>query len=631
MISIFDARISLREPLGSWKNLFIALCATLIVCLLTVQLNYLFLASTVLANNLSISVFAHIADTLILAALIFAVFLGTSRYLFSVTVILGCYCAFIAASYKKILIFEAPLFPQDVSLITDLILAKGSFYEILPYAVIALVAFVTISSVAWKKSSKAVSPLKKRYSAAIGLLLIYSSFFAALSIEARVINESRDRYLTVKDWFPLFSATSSGLLFEFLIEVSQLEDYDQPSKYRQTEVATIIRRHALHKPAVQNVVKKGGQPEANEPINLIIYLVEAFIDPQIINVQTTRDAIPNFRRLMGTSSSGMATSPVVGGGSANAEFEILTGMSMRLINKGVTPYRHSLKRSTNSLATELHKHGYRSTAMHVSSLGYYNYREAYQNLGFDEWTSLWKQTGVEMDLSGRAPSDKALVADIIKKSQQHKPYFIFAFANSTHHPWNYPGYESSSLDIVGDYSESQRRALKTYVNALNTADKAIESLIRHFSTVKEKTVILILGDHLPALHKIQGPNNIFTPEGLTWRERAEALHQLNAVIWTNYGADKKDFDLGFNFLSTRLLEEMQITPSGFLSVNDTLRKKTTGFSAMIRNSSEEQPFSPPKKYWALKKDYAMLQYDWLFGKQFQKQLEYNPEAAPDLQ
>ena len=620
MFLMRSVRKAINDPLKGWKGIFVLSLITIIFCAVTVQLNYLYLSLTVLAGNLGISTFGHIADSLILASFVFTVFVCTSRYLFSVTIVLGCYCAFIAASYQKILLFEAPLFPQDVLLLTDLFLAKDSLIAILPYAGITLIVFASISVVAWRKSTNSFFSLRIRGKAMLGLYLLCISVIGVLSVELDSNESTEGRYLSVRNWFPLNSATSSGLLLEYLMEIRKLKRTHTPPKYNQTEIDSIISRHALDLP----VIESGISP----PVNLIIYLVEAFVDPRVMNVQTSRDSIPTFRHLMETSSSGTITSPSVGGGSANAEFEILTGMSMRLLGKGVTPYRHSLKKRTNSLATELHKHGYRSTAMHVASLGFYNYREAYQNLGFDEWKTLWKEPGVEMHIAGRMPSDQALVNDIIQTSEQHKPYFIFAFPNSTHHPWNYSGYESSSLDIVGDYSERQRKALKVYVNALNAADQAIDSLISHFSKEQEKTAILILGDHLPAMHKIDNANNIFPQADLDPIDKVQVLHQLNAVLWTNYGAEKKDFDLSLNLLATRVLEEMQIKPSGFFGLNDKLRKEIGVFSMLVRNSSGGLQRSTPKKYRSLTRDYALLQYDWLYGEQFQKQSELNLDSIP---
>lgn len=64
--------------------------------------------------------------------------------------------------------------------------------------------------------------------------------------------------------------------------------------------------------------------------NVIMLQMESFFDPTLMeNLQYSADPVPNFRKLKEEFSSGFLTVPAVGAGTANTEFEVLTGMRVR--------------------------------------------------------------------------------------------------------------------------------------------------------------------------------------------------------------------------------------------------------------------------------------------------------------
>ena len=103
---------------------------------------------------------------------------------------------------------------------------------------------------------------------------------------------------------------------------------DEPKNYSMALVEKIFNEYNK-KPKLVNL---------NEPPNVIIFFIEAFSDPMKIGLETSYDVIPNFRKLSEQHTSGSVFSPVLGGRSANAEFELLTGLSMRFVTKGSIPY-----------------------------------------------------------------------------------------------------------------------------------------------------------------------------------------------------------------------------------------------------------------------------------------------------
>ena len=82
--------------------------------------------------------------------------------------------------------------------------------------------------------------------------------------------------------------------------------------------------------------------------------------PDEINfLQVNEDPIPTFHELEKNYSSGYLNVPVVGAGTANTEFEMLTGLSMQYFGTGEYPYKTILKQTDcESIASDLSKIGY---------------------------------------------------------------------------------------------------------------------------------------------------------------------------------------------------------------------------------------------------------------------------------
>ena len=87
-------------------------------------------------------------------------------------------------------------------------------------------------------------------------------------------------------------------------------------------------------------------------------------------------------------SSGYFKVPSVGAGTANTEFEVLTGMSMRFFGPGEYPYKTYAKtRTLESAASALKGLGYGAEALHNNGGNFYSRAQVFNNMGFDHYTS----------------------------------------------------------------------------------------------------------------------------------------------------------------------------------------------------------------------------------------------------
>lgn len=80
--------------------------------------------------------------------------------------------------------------------------------------------------------------------------------------------------------------------------------------------------------------------------------------------------------------------PSVGAGTANTEFEILTGMTLDYFGAGEYPYKTVLQDETcESMAYNLRELGYRTGVLHNNTGSFYSRNKVFANLGFDYFVS----------------------------------------------------------------------------------------------------------------------------------------------------------------------------------------------------------------------------------------------------
>ena len=89
----------------------------------------------------------------------------------------------------------------------------------------------------------------------------------------------------------------------------------------------------------------------------------------------------------GLTTSGWMLTPQFGGTTANVEFEVLTGNSVRFLPNNSIAYINYLNRNVDSLASIFARQGYETTAINPFFNWFFNSRNAYRNMGFSRFVS----------------------------------------------------------------------------------------------------------------------------------------------------------------------------------------------------------------------------------------------------
>lgn len=304
-------------------------------------------------------------------------------------------------------------------------------------------------------------------------------------------------------------------------------------------------------PVVTEVPEITEPPMAEEEYPNIIFLqLESFFDVKYIeNFSYTEDPIPFFTYLRENYPSGFLEVPSVGAGTANTEFECITGMNLDFFGPGEYPYKTLLKDNTcESLAYILKGLGYSASAMHNNDGTFYNRHRVFSNLGFDRYISIEYMAKAEVNELNWA-RDRVLVGQIMKVlSETEERDYIYAISVQGHGAYpEEPLLAEKKLDIQlpEELSDYYYQYLY-YVHQLEEMDDFLKELVLNLSACQEEVVLVLYGDHLPSLG---------LSEGLLGNEN---VFQTEYVIWSNFGLKAADMDVQSYQLSSRVLQVLGI-------------------------------------------------------------------------
>ena len=284
--------------------------------------------------------------------------------------------------------------------------------------------------------------------------------------------------------------------------------------------------------------------------NIIFLQLESFFDVNYIeNFSCTENPIPFFTYLKENYSSGFLEVPSIGAGTANTEFECITGMNLDFFGPGEYPYKTILKEQTcESMAYILKGLGYSASAMHNNDGTFYGRNRVFSNLGFDRYVSVEYMENAPVNELNWA-RDRVLVEQIRKVLSGTKERdYIYAISVQGHGAYpKEPLLAQTQMDVQlpEELSEYYYQYLY-YVHQLKEMDSFLEELILNLSACQEEVVLVLYGDHLPSLG---------LSDELLQNENA---FQTEYVIWTNFEFTAEDKDIQAYQLSARVLETLGI-------------------------------------------------------------------------
>lgn len=328
-------------------------------------------------------------------------------------------------------------------------------------------------------------------------------------------------------------------------------------------------------------------PATNEDSkpNIIFVQLESFFDPTLVEyLNISEDPIPNFRKLMKEYTSGYYKVPAVGAGTANTEFESITGMSLHYFGPGEYPYKSILKETTCESAPYVLKNlGYSTHAVHNNEANFYGRRSIFPNLGFDTFTSAEYMSEEEDKNPLGWTKDEVLTDEIIKclDSTEESDY-IYTISTQGHGA--YPEeqlIDDPEITVSGAETEAQNNQWEYYCNEIHEMDNFVKELTDALADYPEDVILVMYGDHLPTM-------------GLTVEDlKNKYLFQTQYVMWDNFGLEKKDENLAAYQMAAEVMDRAGIHEGTIFRYHQA-RRNTRNYQV----------------------DMETLQYDVLYGKKY---------------
>ncbi|TCP69223.1 LTA synthase family protein [Baia soyae] len=522
--------------------------------------------------------------------------------------------AFISGIKWKLI--EVPLMPWDVTMTDEAMDLSGYLHEVPIKMVIAILAFVAVGILLFKK----LPHVQRKFS------WKERGLFLALSIVLLGVITT-DKPIAIKKHFGIeYSRTiqdlnykKNGFLISTILNVDQAI-VEKPKGYSEEKIKSLVGSNS-----------KSGKVDPKVNPNVIVILSESLWDmTKMKDVKLSKDPLSFYHSLQKKYSSGEMLSPAYGGWTANVEFEVLTGNTVRFLPQGAIPYNQYINHGVDSLASILGRQGYNTTAISPTHSRFYQANKVYQNFGFSRFIS-----GEFFEDKKKGPyiADEEVAKKIIETTDKSSGSdFIFANTMENHGSYIDKYKDKKTVKVEGQMSAETKDMLENYATGAADADEMLKQLVEHYQKSKEPTIVVFFGDHLPPLgrnysaykdakyiDKDSGPDflpSASTDYGDQTKGSVKELDFLNKMyrtplmVWNNYLPEHQDkLDISPNFIGPYVLNLAQ--------------KEGTYYTNYLYNLSKKYPMIPPQEYYSQMKikpedlaDYQMMQYDVMFGEQY---------------
>lgn len=458
--------------------------------------------------QVALKVFAQRQSILILTTFIIMAFfllllLLTNRfwYVFSITLVINLLLT--VSSVLKVTLREEPVFPSDLKMLNSISELLAMVSPILIGAGIIVVVFLTISSIIIQRKLQHRYALKfnwkKRVIGILTLLVLLSGVFF-------INHKNSPSYLLFnlfrvnKTFFNQGDAVrENGPIIQFLNNID-IEIMPEPEGYSKEKIEEIMKKYDIE---AENINKTRHDWLNNQ--TLILNLSESFSDPsRLPNVTVSGNPIPEISQIKKDTTSGLMLSSGYGGGTANIEWQGLTGLDISSLSPTlITPYTQLV--DTQQVSPSITDLFDEKIAIHPFTASLYKRKEVFEKFGFDQFyyvDSPDQLTYTDKIARNRYISDESAYKETLKalQSNTETTQFIQLSTMQNHMPYG-DFYDQNDFSFEGTaVIDSKKHELVTFMQGLNYTDKAVKEFIEELDKIQKPITFVFYGDHLPPLY-----------------------------------------------------------------------------------------------------------------------------------
>ncbi|MDT2653400.1 LTA synthase family protein [Enterococcus hirae] len=542
---------------------------------------------------------------LFLVAVLGSFLFGTFFYLVGIG-ILG-YVNYLKMTYR-----QEPIYPDDLKMIKEFGLLKDMTGTISFYLLAGMILLV-VAGGCWAiyQSFK-----KDKKFQAIRVITLFTTIFALIYISHfnNPNNLLRKAYNKTALWIPYsqkMNYYNTGFIGGFLYNL-KIDPMEKPKGYSEEKIKEITSHY-------QKLADEKNKTASEEQPNIIYVMSESFSDPSRLNgVEITGDPLADYYAVADQTYSGQMLSQNYGGGTANIEFEALTGFSMGLFNAQLTtPYTMLVPKMNQlpSIVSTLKDQNYHTTAIHPYNTSMYKRKDVYEVLGFDEFISENTMTYTDTIEDNPYISDASAyqeVMDLLKEDDT--PQFIHLVTMQTHMP--YDGKYQQLEYTAKTEDNSGISSLENYLQDISYSSQSLKAFTEELKKLSRRTLVVFWGDHLPGIYSdtIQNSNEKHT------------LHETQFLMFDSQGElEKTEAPVTSPFyFAADLMNQTNQQTTGFYQLLLALQNELPAFERELyyQEGQWHREAQLNKKQAELYQAYEMIQYDIVSGEKYSLQTNF---------
>ena len=473
-------------------------------------------------------------------------------------------------------------------------------------------------------------------------ILVFALYCMHVSATDSLANKfSRALGDTPSMWDSVYDAQRNGPLVAFTRQLNP-KIMDKPSNYSEETMKKVAARYQ----------KKAETINASRTNNLtdstVVYVLsESFSDPsRVPGLKTSKDSMPNIRKIKAGTTSGLMLSSGYGGGTANLEYMGLSGLSMANFDSSLSSPYQQLVPSQHWTPTINQMWG-----APANSLGYHPYESSmysratnYKKFGFSHFYTLTGPDVIKYQdkidespyVSDKSSYDSALEG--IKSGKTNKFIQIITMQNHMpYHEWyenNDYTAESTTGTPLGD---DEQQSIETYQKGVEITDQATQEFLNELDALDKPVTVVFYGDHLPGIYSSASEDD----------NNSLALHLTDYFIWSNKvsgSQGNKASDAAYsspNFFVAQAADHMNAKVSPYLAFLTEMHSKIAAMEPPVVNKIQgwdripegqsiylDQNGNPmstddfDKETEQLLADYKLIQYDITAGKNYLKDTDF---------
>jgi phosphoglycerol transferase MdoB-like AlkP superfamily enzyme len=539
------------------------------------------------------------------------------------------------ANLQKLEVRREPIYPSDLGFAQQggFLVDMVGWTEIIAFTA-TLLALVLVVLLLGRLAGRVYRPVRRRAFPSLWrkLLLLRAVVivFGLLTLNAAMhFNDDGNPARKAFDlagahwawWSQDINYQRNGFVAGFLYNLD-VPIMDVPDDYSAETMSAIAEKYA----AEASVWNEGRDRSLLGDMNVVVVLSEAFSDPLAMDgLGVEGDPIPFTRSVMGSTISGRMLNQYYGGGTANMEYEVLTGLSLSQYKPQMnSPFQMLVPKygTFPSVASLLKGRDTTTLAIHPYKPSFYKRAEVYPRLGIDRFISMGEMTHTDkIEKSDFISDDSAFSEALDHLRDTDDALFMNIVTMQNHYPMS--DKYADAWPFTGETGDKERNAnIGGYLRGINYSDQALERFLGELKGLDEKTAVIFYGDHHPGIW----------PESVVHELGDLGTRQTPFFVWTNFEQLPHE-DLPTTspiYFFPMLFDALKIELPPYYVLLRDLQSEVPALELGLAIGPDDQPLdtsSLSARASELLHDYQLVVYDFSVGERYSQSEMFYPESS----